>query len=89
VSARAADIGVLSALSDARRSDIEAYLALRDAGDTSASLGLVDSILTVRSRGEVYLVTSKSAAGAIEVRIEAALRMPRRGTDSIVTLDWN
>jgi type II secretory pathway component PulK len=89
VSARAADIGVLSALSDARRSDIEAYLALRDAGDTSASLDLVDSILTVRSRGEVYLVTSKSAAGAIEVRIEAALRMPRRGTDSIVTLDWN
>jgi general secretion pathway protein K len=89
VSARAADIGVLSALSDLSQSDIEAYLVLRDDGDDSASLDLVDSVLTGRSRGDIYVVTSKSAAGPIEVRIEATLRMPRRGTDSVVTLDWN
>ena len=88
VSAQAANLNVLAALSSADRADVEEYIANRVASENRASFDLADSALSENVRGDVYLVTSKAKAGIVEVVVQATLRMPRRGANSVVILAW-
>jgi general secretion pathway protein K len=91
VSAEAASEEVLLTLAGGDESRVEAYLRDREHADGggAAPFDRADAALAQRVRGDVFTVISSARSGTVEARVEATLRMPRRGSNTVVALAWD